>query len=166
MGWAPEKLETLKTLWSKGFSATQIAQEIGGTRSSILGQVHRMREHSPELFSRRRLENMQRRPKAKPVARRVRAPISHERPVAFTPAVVDLPPLNVSLLELAFGQCRYPVSDLPPHVFCGHPQQPESSYCGQHHKISHQLALVLSDEERARRSAQARNNNAMRRAQA
>ena len=166
MPWAPEKIETLKTLWSKGFSATQIAQEIGGTRSAILGQIHRMRQYEPELFSRRRLENGQRRPKKyKPVPRQIRKPreiISYERPVEFVPVVVELPALNLSIFDLAQNSCRYPVTEDSPFLYCGHAQQKDSSYCAAHHRVCYAKPQQISDEERDRRAQRARQFNAKR----
>ena len=42
--WTEERLELLKKLWSEGWSASQIAAEIGGgmTRNAVLGKSHRL----------------------------------------------------------------------------------------------------------------------------
>ena len=40
--WTDDRLEHLKSLWSKGLSITQIGQEIGVSRNAVVGKVHRM----------------------------------------------------------------------------------------------------------------------------
>ena len=43
MAWTPERVETLKNMWSEGQSASQIAGELGGvTRNAVIGKVHRL----------------------------------------------------------------------------------------------------------------------------
>ena len=43
LGWTEERIEMLKKLWSEGFSASQIANELGGvTRNAVIGKVHRL----------------------------------------------------------------------------------------------------------------------------
>lgn len=43
MSWTDERVETLKTMWSEGQSASQIAKELGGvTRNAVIGKVHRL----------------------------------------------------------------------------------------------------------------------------
>lgn len=43
MTWTDERVETLKTMWSEGKSASQIAKELGGiTRNAVIGKVHRL----------------------------------------------------------------------------------------------------------------------------
>jgi GcrA cell cycle regulator len=43
MSWTDERVETLKTMWADGKSASQIAKELGGvTRNAVIGKVHRL----------------------------------------------------------------------------------------------------------------------------
>ncbi|MEM1315530.1 MAG: GcrA family cell cycle regulator, partial [Pseudomonadota bacterium] len=43
MSWTDERVETLKTMWSEGKSASQIAKTLGGvTRNAVIGKVHRL----------------------------------------------------------------------------------------------------------------------------
>jgi len=45
MGWTDERVELLKKLWMEGFSASQIASELGDgvTRNAVIGKVHRLK---------------------------------------------------------------------------------------------------------------------------
>ena len=43
MSWTDERVETLKSMWNEGKSASQIAKELGGvTRNAVIGKVHRL----------------------------------------------------------------------------------------------------------------------------
>ena len=43
MGWTDERVDQLKTLWTEGLSASQIARVLGGvTRNAVIGKVHRL----------------------------------------------------------------------------------------------------------------------------
>ena len=43
MSWTEEKVEKLKSLWSKGQTASQIAEIIGGiSRNAVIGKAHRL----------------------------------------------------------------------------------------------------------------------------
>lgn len=51
---------------------------------------------------------------------------------------VEAVPLHVNLLDLKFGQCRYPYGE-GPYTFCAHEVTPGSSYCGSHTALCGQL---------------------------
>ena len=43
MSWTSEKVERLKELWSKGHTASQIAETLGDTtRNAVIGKAHRL----------------------------------------------------------------------------------------------------------------------------
>jgi GcrA cell cycle regulator len=43
MSWTDERIEQLKKLWSKGMTASQIADELGGvSRNAVIGKAHRL----------------------------------------------------------------------------------------------------------------------------
>ena len=43
MSWTPDRVETLKKMWSEGQSASQIANDLGGvTRNAVIGKIHRL----------------------------------------------------------------------------------------------------------------------------
>ncbi|MGD9812580.1 MAG: GcrA family cell cycle regulator [Sphingobium sp.] len=43
MSWTDERIDQLKTLWEKGMTASQIAEELGGvSRNAVIGKAHRL----------------------------------------------------------------------------------------------------------------------------
>lgn len=43
MSWTDERIDRLKSLWSKGMTASQIADELGGvSRNAVIGKAHRL----------------------------------------------------------------------------------------------------------------------------
>jgi len=44
MNWTDERVEQLKRLWAEGYSASQIAAQMGGvTRNAVIGKAHRLK---------------------------------------------------------------------------------------------------------------------------
>jgi GcrA cell cycle regulator len=43
MSWTDERIDQLKALWTKGMTASQIAEELGGvSRNAVIGKAHRL----------------------------------------------------------------------------------------------------------------------------
>lgn len=43
MSWTDERIEQLRTMWTKGMTASQIAEELGGvSRNAVIGKAHRL----------------------------------------------------------------------------------------------------------------------------
>ena len=43
MSWTDERIDTLKTMWEKGMTASQIAETLGGvSRNAVIGKAHRL----------------------------------------------------------------------------------------------------------------------------
>src|SRR3546814_10254361 len=57
MAWTDERIDQLKSMWEKGMTASQIADELGGvSRNAVIGKAHRLglqksEEHTSELQS-------------------------------------------------------------------------------------------------------------------
>ena len=146
--WTPERVETLKALWTERKSAAEIARQIGCglTRNAVLGKVYRLdlptraEPRKPyRTFARTWMPEEKRKQK-------------HET----TPAPEIPPSLDIAFLDLKASHCRYPVNDALPYLFCGQTRQADSSYCAHHHALTHTEPLDLSADERDRRAARAR----------
>ncbi|RYD43377.1 MAG: GcrA cell cycle regulator [Sphingomonadales bacterium] len=94
MSWTDERIESLRTMWEKGLTASQIADELGGvSRNAVIGKAHRLGLKS-------RPSPVKATEKAKPVkaaaappAPKPAAPVSAPRaaaPVAPRPVVAAL----------------------------------------------------------------------------
>lgn len=146
--WTEPRTEKLKELWTLHLSASQIAEEIGDgiTRSAVLGKVHRLElePHGPSPRAPYRTFARIIAPRRKPAAK------------APEPESVFTGPLNITFVDLQPNHCRYPVTDSPPHLFCGQPKARGASYCHHHYGITHSVGSNITDETRAARSANMR----------
>lgn len=76
-----------------------------------------------------------------------RQPLKPKRPKHFgkgkttqpAPApLVELEPVqNLPLLELRANHCRFPIGERPNLLFCCRQKQPDTSYCPEHHRVTH-----------------------------
>ena len=100
MSWTDERIDTLRTMWEKGMTASQIAESLGGvSRNAVIGKAHRLglqarpspvKAHEPEAKAA---------PAAKPapavVAAPAPAPVAERKPVAAPrPAPVVAAPVE------------------------------------------------------------------------
>jgi GcrA cell cycle regulator len=121
MSWTSEKVEKLKELWSKGFTASQIAEKLGDTtRNAVLGKAHRLnleaRAPSKQTNTPRSKENRN-------VVKRSPAPMS--RKAKFQSILLDknFEPENPKTLEeLTELTCKWPI---------GHPNEEKFYFCGR-----------------------------------
>ena len=120
MSWTEEKVAKLKELWSKGHTASQIAEALGDTtRNAVIGKAHRLnleaRAPSKQSNSPRTNDNKQIR----------RGPAPTSRKAKFQSILLDKnfePENPKSLEELTDETCKY---------MEGHPDEKSSSFCGR-----------------------------------
>jgi GcrA cell cycle regulator len=108
MSWTDERIDTLKAMWEKGMTASQIAEKLGGvSRNAVIGKAHRLglqsrpspvKPNEPE--EKPAPKTARPAPATKPVEPRVTAP-----PPRPAPAESPRPPLPPT-----------PVVDKEPHV--------------------------------------------------
>ena len=156
--WTEERVELLKKLWSDGFSASQIAAEIGGvTRNAVIGKVHRLglsgrgktstagipRPRKPRLAGPQPVSapmargNVALAPKIAP--RLIPQPL----PQAVPEEQVVVPLAErVTIMELRESMCRWPMGDptTPEFRFCGARAIGGLPYCTHHAQIAYQPA--------------------------
>ena len=142
--WTPERVEQLRTCVVSGLTCSQIAAEIGVTRNAVIGKIHRLGLGSgrPERALARACPPRSR-----------RSPFSPQRPllrllhadaagaadgVTTEPVPIDSAQ-RCSLLELAQGKCRWPISDpgAADFAFCGNEAAAGFSYCAGHARMAY-----------------------------
>lgn len=85
MSWTDERIEQLRALWTKGITASQIAEELGGvSRNAVIGKAHRLGlQARPSPV---KANDPEPKAKAKPAAAPKPAPAPTSRPAAAKPA--------------------------------------------------------------------------------
>ena len=132
MSWTEEKVAKLKELWSKGHTASQIAEALGDTtRNAVIGKAHRLNleARAPSKQSSQTSTSVNR-----PV-RRGSAPISMK--AKFQSILLDKnfePENPKSLEELTDQTCKWPIGhpNEEKFYFCGRKPEGEFPYCKLH----------------------------------
>ena len=123
MSWTDEKVTKLKELWSKGYTASQIAEMLGDTtRNAVIGKAHRLdleaRAPSKQSSSSNSQQNKQVRRHVQPQSRKAK----------FQSILLDksFEPENPKILEeLTDTTCKWPI---------GHPNEKSFYFCGRSSK--------------------------------
>ena len=133
MSWTEEKVQKLRELWSKGHTASQIAEMLGDTtRNAVIGKAHRLnleaRAPSKQSSLPRSRENRQ-------IIKRSPAPMS--RKAKFQSILLDKnfePENPKSLEELTDQTCKWPIGhpNEEKFYFCGRKPEGEFPYCKLH----------------------------------
>lgn len=182
MSWTDERVETLKTLWNEGQSASQIAKELGGvTRNAVIGKVHRLglasrTQTKAEPAKPAKAEAPAKKPKLKAVEKTAPPAADKPAPVVNTPKIlpgfphppapseplvdlveVDAAAKKLSLLELNERTCKWPIGDpsAGEFYFCGHAAAPGKPYCSSHVAAAYQPMSSRRDRDRSRLARQA-----------
>ena len=132
MSWTEEKVAKLKELWSKGHTASQIAEALGDTtRNAVIGKAHRL---DLEARAPSKQSGQSSNSNNKPI-RRGSAPTS--RKAKFQSILLDknFEPENPTKLEnLTDDLCKWPLGEKmqPANFFCGRKVMEKFSYCKLH----------------------------------
>ena len=150
MGWTDERIELLKKLWADGYSASEVAAEVGGgiTRSAVCGKVRRLGLVGRDKKASYRAPRPQgAEPRRAPSPPRALPPL----PVLpFIPSAPSVSPANDKLprqrfgsaafeavMALNAGECRFPLGDplTADFKFCCSPIV-AGSYCADHRLVA------------------------------
>lgn len=141
--WTAERVEQLKAGVSAGLSCSQIACDIGVSRNAVIGKLNRLGLARGHIAAPRRTERTS--------APRVRHPsIVTQRQMLRAvyaeapPATEEVPVVSIarcSLLELAQGTCRWPISepDARDFSFCGNTAVAGLPYCAGHVRMAYRV---------------------------
>ena len=132
MSWNDEKVEKLKELWTKGHTASQIAEALGDTtRNAVIGKAHRLNleARAPSKVSGSSISRDN-----KPIKR---GPTPTSRKAKFQSILLDKnfePENPKSLEELTDQNCKWPIGhpNEEKFYFCGRKPEGEFPYCKLH----------------------------------
>ena len=132
MSWTDEKVEKLKELWTKGHTASQIAESLGGTtRNAVIGKAHRLNleARAPSKQSGASTTSQNR-----PIKR---GPAPTSRKAKFQSILLDKnfePENPKSLEDLTDQTCKWPIGhpNEEKFYFCGRKPEGEFPYCKLH----------------------------------
>lgn len=152
--WTDEAVEYLTAERAKGTPASVIAKHLKLSKGAVCGKADRLglsAPNNPDKKPRRESRRVERQKRSAEWSRR-------DRPMAqlyrgYAPSIDpivdgDAPPSrNLTLIELGDHDCRYGTSEdeQDRHLFCGAPQQGESSYCAHHHAMCYRPTRMLTD---------------------
>lgn len=107
MSWTDERIDRLKTMWEKGLTASQIAEDLGGvSRNAVIGKAHRL--------------GLQSRPSpVKPNESIVDADKAAETVATAPPPSFKATPKPAAAAPEVLRQAPPPPSPFPPHVPTG-----------------------------------------------
>jgi GcrA cell cycle regulator len=150
--WTTERITQLHKCVTAGLTCSQIAAEIGVTRNAVIGKIHRLGLTTSGRPGRRPLGLVARmRPQAPQMPRRqtrltriFRAIAEAGPTVVPFPAAIEVPvdsTRRCSLIDLASGRCRWPLSDpgKADFGFCGSDAIAGFSYCAGHARLAYRL---------------------------
>ena len=133
MSWTDEKISTLKELWGKGNTASQIAEIIGGiSRNAVIGKAHRL-NLSAKIKTRSATSNKSFENSSE--GNNIQS--KKLRKSRFKSLIIekDFEPENPKQLEeLDENSCKWPIGhpDERKFYFCGRSSLKDFSYCKLH----------------------------------
>jgi GcrA cell cycle regulator len=144
--WNPERVAQLRAFIGAGMTCSQIAAEIGVTRNAVIGKIHRLGlgPGRPTAAAGRPCPPRTRRPQLASQRQMLRL-ISADAPRDGTTGQcgsIDSTQ-RCSLLDLAQGKCRWPVSErvsgasAADFIFCGNEAVAGFSYCAGHARLAY-----------------------------
>ena len=149
MLWDQDRTEQCVKLWNDGYSASQVAAELGNvSRNAVIGKLHRLGlAHSrPRSTKHATVRPKRKRPERSPkpvhdwltVAGEGKAYVSKRSEPTPLPPEPPKPSKLFKLVDLEDNQCRFPFGDpkSKDFGFCGCVKSPGSSYCPGHQRLA------------------------------
>lgn len=135
--WTRERVDRLAEYWAQGLTGAAIGDLIGASRSAVIGKANRLglaerrKRKEPGAQSRQPRANKAKRRRAAPTSNNARANSrSGNRPIRprikADPKTKEPASLDIALIDLEAGQCKYPHGD-GPFLFCGHSRDPPTT---------------------------------------
>ena len=150
--WDDEKVDLLKRLWSAGFSAAMIADEIGGvSRSAVLGKIHRLGLNGSRKkvtvrngLSKRKIRRIARSKKHCKPKKLCKSDVFEDDSDDIDDGIECVGDTGAveAVLKLSDRDCRWPIGDprSKDFRFCGKPRLIGLPYCEYHAAEAYQPA--------------------------
>ena len=148
----PSRAERCKEMWAEGASATEIGNELGTSRNSVLSKIHRSGWTGPNtlgnmplrvaLGTRKRPRQVTRRPRALAIAARAAQAEDLPEPSSEAVRTSFAEGGAIGLGSLTSEVCAWPIGNPgeKDFGFCGAARFAGTSYCVQHVRIAYQPA--------------------------
>lgn len=143
MAWTDEMVDKLRQMWTEGKTATEIAKELGVTKNSIVGKVHRLcLTARPSPIKSKEEEPVE---KAEEVKKETSVEIEENAELAAEPVKPEKTEkkrknsTHVKLVELDSHTCRWPLGDPRDEdfCFCGRKVRMGQTYCEEHANMAY-----------------------------
>jgi len=140
MEWNDERIAALARLWKEGFSAAQVARQLGGvSRSAVIGKIHRLgiagrdAPSGPRGVSGRAAPS----PRSTSHGGRRKTNVQAQRHPTSPSTPFQVAP-TATLTSLAEHGCRWPIGDPGDDGFgfCGRLRAGRGAYCQGHTPLS------------------------------
>lgn len=145
MSWTHDRIEQLKKLWEAGYTASNIAIELGGiTRNAVIGKAHRL-GLSGRMKSKSKISSVS-------IVRKRKIPSNRNSKIIELTTTASEPMNPVSFADIKDGLCRWPIGE-PEDIdfkFCGRKCDEGMTYCAEHHTLAYQ-PLHQTRQKRATR---------------
>ncbi|MDD2325767.1 MAG: GcrA family cell cycle regulator [Alphaproteobacteria bacterium] len=164
MGWTEQQIETLKKMWGNGYSANDIAKNLGGgvTRNAVIGKAHRLKLSACAAASRACVDHPSKTvgvvvtkinkvsSKRRSMLRAMPPVQAVDKPASVATTIVRRPVLRpietarrsegIPVTKAGEHHCRWPIGDprSPDFRFCGCQTQEGLPYCTHHARIAYQ----------------------------
>jgi len=134
--WSDEHTETVRSMWGRGCTASQIGRVVGRSRNAVIGKIHRMGLPTRSLEARRvaSREYTPRPPRPKRLAS-IKPVIAYDPSQKRETVKMEYPePIRIHTMDIGYGQCRrplwpdHPKPSLADMYYCGLPTRKGSSY--------------------------------------
>lgn len=144
--WTEERVDQLKSLWTDGLSASQIARVLGEgiTRNAVIGKVHRLGLAGRATAARVDRLRLPSTPRLAPRLREPEPPVLEEEPLKLEDGSL------VGVLAISDRMCRWPIGDpgAEEFHFCGRSPKSGSPYCEAHARKAYQPHQLRRDRHR------------------
>ena len=135
MSWTNEKVEKLKALWSKGHTASQIAQILGDTtRNAVIGKAHRLNLEARAPSKQTSSNQVNNKSNIK-TSKRSAQPMSRKQKFKSILLDKNFEKENPKTLEeLTEKTCKWPIGhpNEETFYFCGRKPETDFPYCKLH----------------------------------